>query len=205
MSAIPSTSAIPDPGPRVRGLVALALRLGLGLTLLRRGIVNYLSLSSTISPGPFVQRVPIPIDLELYFQYLAYAEMALGLALVLGFFTTAAAVLAACLQLVTPLVQTVFTMTTQFGQGRGMGVSAVLGLYEASAASNLLLVAAVLWFSPVASNPWSLDRLIFVPRTPTASPATDGPSVPEPGPAEPPAEAPEPGSRARAFTANREE
>jgi uncharacterized membrane protein YphA (DoxX/SURF4 family) len=206
MSTIPSTSALPDPGLKVRALVALLLRVGLGLTLLKRGVVEYLSLSSSISPGMFATRMPIPIDMELYFRYLAYVEMALGLALSLGFFTTGATVLAACLQLITPLVQTVVTMSTQFVQARGMNVSAVLGLYEGSGASNLLLVAAVLWFSPVASNPFSLDRLIFVPREPSAAPGTASPATPgisgsDPGPAEPP----EPGSRARAFTANRGE
>jgi uncharacterized membrane protein YphA (DoxX/SURF4 family) len=210
MSAIPSTPVILDPGPKVRTLVALLLRVGLGLTMLKRGVVDYLSLTSSISPGFFMSRVPIPIDLEPYFHYLAYAEMALGLALILGFFTTAAAVLAGCLQLITPLLQTVVTLSTQFVQARGMNVSVVLSLYEGSGASNLLVVAAVLWFSPVASNPWSLDRLIFVPRERPATPApasaapADAPA-PVKGPAEPPSNTPAPGSRAREFIANRAE
>ncbi len=209
MSPIPSTPVMIDPGPNARALAVVLLRVGLGLTLLKRGVVDYLSLNSSISPGFFASRVPIPIDLEPYFQSLAYAEMALGLALILGFFTTAAAVLAGCLQLITPLLQTVVAMSTQLGPARGMNVSVVLSLYEGSGASNLLVVAAVLWFSPVASNPWSLDRLIFVPRERPAAPATassapaDTPA-PEQGPAGPPSDTRAPGSRAREFIANRE-
>jgi uncharacterized membrane protein YphA (DoxX/SURF4 family) len=208
MSTTPSAPAILDPGPNIRSLVAVLLRFGLGLTLLKRGVVDYLSLNSSISPGFFASRVPIPIDLEPYFQYLAYTEMALGLALILGFFTTAAAVLAGCLQLITPLLQTVVAMTTQFVQARGMNVSVILSLYEGSGASNLLVVAAVIWFSPVASNPWSLDRLIFVPRAQPA-PATSASSAPadtpgaEGGPAEPASDNPTAGSRVREFIANR--
>jgi uncharacterized membrane protein YphA (DoxX/SURF4 family) len=197
-----------DPGPRVRALVALVLRVGLGLTLLKRGVVDHLSLNGATSPGFLPTRAPISIDLELSFHYLAYAEMALGLALILGFFTTVAAVLAAFLQLGTPLLQTIITLSAHFVQARGMNVSVVLGLYEASATSNLLMVAAVLWFSPVTSNPWSLDQLIFVRREGPIRPGTGAPAstpAPDQNPTDSQAPAPAPGSRTRAFIANHEE
>ncbi len=68
--------------------------------------------------------------------------------------------------------------------------------------NGLLLVAAILWLSPVGSNPWSLDRLLFA-RLPGPGPAPE-PAGPAPSKEPPaPAPAPPPGERVAKFMSNR--
>src|SRR6478609_643038 len=97
-------SPLSEPGPRVRALVALMLRVGLGLSLLNRGMTRYMIQKRNTSNGsPFGSTMFAP-DLSLFYHYLATAEMAIALALILGFFTAAAAVLTAMVTLLTPMV-----------------------------------------------------------------------------------------------------
>jgi uncharacterized membrane protein YphA (DoxX/SURF4 family) len=109
-------------------------------------------------------------------ELLPYAQIAVGLALALGFFTGFAAATAAILMIVQPLLRTVFMMIAgQSMVNPGMPVRGmpfmIPGMSFGLDASNLFLAAAVLWLAPVRSNPWSLDALMFPPRE-TRTPAS---------------------------------
>lgn len=169
-----------EPSPFTLGVIALILRLGLGLGLLETGLIGFLSSRTGGRPfNPMFMNAGggiLPAG-DVYQQLLPYAQIALGLALALGFFTGFAAAAAAFLMILQPLVRTSFMLIA--GQSmpnpgmsfRGMPFM-IPGLSFGLDASNLLLTAAVLWLAPVRSNPWSLDGLMFPPRqTQTPAPA----------------------------------
>src|SRR4051794_3494630 len=92
---------IAGPSPWVRWMVAVLLRVGLGVTLLNGGLLGYLTTKrggtaygvawSTLL-GPAAVAGVLENDLLVPF-----VQIAVGLALILGFFTLAAAVLAGLL------------------------------------------------------------------------------------------------------------
>jgi uncharacterized membrane protein YphA (DoxX/SURF4 family) len=200
MSPFPPSATVSDPGPAIRALIALVLRVGLGLSLLNRGIVGYLGMKAGGGTGFGPSPLSIPPAIEPFYPSMVYAEMAIGLALVLGFFTTATTVLAAVMQLVIPVIQTAITISglNPYQGPPGLNI-AILDRLAASGPNQLLLIAAVLWFSPVATNRWALDRLIYSRPNGSAPPAL------APPPPEPTAPAPEPGERSKTFIASREE
>jgi uncharacterized membrane protein YphA (DoxX/SURF4 family) len=171
--------SILEPSPLTLGLITLFLRLGLGLGLLDTGLIAFLARrmgGGTFNPmftngggGLF----PPGDALQ---ELLPYAQIAVGLALTLGFFTRFAAATAASLMILQPLLRTVFMMIAgQVIVNPGMrfrGMPFVIpGASFGLDASNLFLAAAVLWLASVRSNPWSLDALMFPPRE-TQTPAS---------------------------------
>src|SRR4051794_20006665 len=138
-----------EPGPFTRSLVALSLRVGLGLIFLTAGIEKFEGLRTNKYPGVIVdqfEKTRLRPDLvRLFAGVLPYAEVGLGAALIAGLFTTAAAALAGAL-----LVNLLFGQTVLHN----------VAMYPALL-TYLLVNAAVLWLSPVTSNYLSLDGLLF--------------------------------------------
>src|SRR5258708_3349396 len=95
----PSPDRVPEPRPWVRSMVAIMLRVGLGVNLLNGGLLGYLTArrgGSTASGlawstllGPAAVAGVLEHDLLV-----PIVQIAVGLALILGFFTVTAAVVA---------------------------------------------------------------------------------------------------------------
>jgi uncharacterized membrane protein YphA (DoxX/SURF4 family) len=160
----------------VRSLVALVLRVGLGLLFLMVGLAKFLGMRSGTYPASLLSQfadVPMPQALlKLFVAVLPYAEVGLGIALICGLLTILAATLSAALLL-----------ALMFGKLVLNDIPALPGMF-----TYLLVNAGVLWLSPVTSNYFSLDGLIFGWFW---TPAEQGryarqPSVPAPAPAPPP-------------------
>jgi uncharacterized membrane protein YphA (DoxX/SURF4 family) len=172
--------SILEPSPHTLGLITLFLRLGLGVGLVETGLTAFLlrrmggARFNPMFTGGGVGLFPPGDALQ---ELLPFAQIAVGLALALGFFTGFAAATAAILMIVQPLLRTVFMMIAgQSMLNPGMPVRGmpfmIPGVSFGLDASNLFLAAAVLWLAPVRSNPWSLDALMFPPReTQTPAPA----------------------------------
>ena len=184
LESAPAPAAVPLPGPPpwVRWMVALLLRMGLGVSLLNGGLLGFLSARRggrpPALPGPPCSdrrpwRARFENDLLVPF-----VQIAIGLALILGFFTVIAAVLAGFLIVSGPIFQFLAILSNS-----GTTVSADLPmqvLVTTGSINLLLLVAAVLWLTPMEGTPWSLDALIFAHRRlrsarPSAHPATAPP------------------------------
>jgi uncharacterized membrane protein YphA (DoxX/SURF4 family) len=165
----PRPFAAPDPyspGPRVRSLIALILRLGLGLQVLNAGLTGYLHMTMPMGPGRFGNssfiRLGVYPGSEGIYQFVPYAQIVVGLALMLGFLTAAAAAAAGAVILFPSLAQAFILTTSGMNIDPFMPQNAATQIALNSAgATNLLLVAAVLWFSTVGGNAWSLDGLMF--------------------------------------------
>lgn len=138
-----------EPGPFVRSLTALLLRLALGLLFLMSGTEKLRGVRNGTYPGAmfakFGDQILFPGDVRMFTQALPYAETALGAALILGLWTTLAAFLAGLLLL-----------ALFFGHLHTHNVA----LYPAMFA-YLLADAAILWVSPVTSNYLSVDGLLL--------------------------------------------
>ena len=151
-----------EPGHLVRSLTALLLRVGLGMTFLLAGAEklqskkegNYpapiLAMFDPAQPGPdgkpkhFVVKLP-PAMTELFARVLPYAEVGVGAALIVGFWTTFSAFLSG-----------VLLLHLQFGQADMGQHDQMPGML-----TYLLVNAGILWLSPVTSNYLSLDGLLF--------------------------------------------
>lgn len=188
---VSSPVAAPSPAPagpspyevRVRKLAILLLRVGLGMHLLNLGLSSYVLRSGALANSQV--------------QLLPYLQVALGVALILGVFTTAAAVGAGFLVLLQPLAQTLIMLAGGLNPAVRPPLS-VRMLYEAGGGTgNLLIAAVVLWFSPPGRNAWSIDGLIFGPDA--TRPRQDRPSPPAPGTG--PGPGPGPASSAAASSA----
>jgi hypothetical protein len=92
--------------------------------------------------------------------------MAVGLALVLGFFTRVAAAAAGVLTLAHPLLESCWMVVSGQAPPESIwfGRAGIPVMLPGLDYAQLLTTAAVLWLSPVVSNPWSLDGLMFGPR-----------------------------------------
>jgi uncharacterized membrane protein YphA (DoxX/SURF4 family) len=145
-----------EPGPLTRSLTALVLRLGLGMMFLIFGLGKLDALKTGEYPAnvikPFEsETAKLPIvhrklaGVELFATVLPYAEVGLGCALILGLLTPLTALLTGAL-----LLQLVF------GKLILKDIASMPGML-----TYLLVDAAVLWLSPVTSNYFSLDGLIF--------------------------------------------
>ncbi len=154
------------PRPWVRAMVAVLLRIGLGVSLLNGGLLGYLraqreaggsasSLAWTTLLGPAAVAGLLENDLLV-----PIVQIALGLALVLGFFTQVCTVLAGFLILSGPIFQ-VIALLSSASPISGNEQLAVQTLVSAGSMNLLLLVAVVLWLTPATGTPWSLDYLIF--------------------------------------------
>src|SRR5438270_9364572 len=111
---IPRDPVLADRNPRFLYFLAFILRVGLGLSLLNHGLLGYVfqsQMGGGVGANPYTQMYAQVLGIipgtEALHQALPYAQIAVGLALILGFMTTPAAVAAATLILFTPLMQTI--------------------------------------------------------------------------------------------------
>lgn len=165
----PRTVLGPDPGRSLRIWVALLLRLGIGLSLLSTGLSGYFGLQAggmrMGGGGPWGGGIPSLSVLDPFVSGLPYLAIGLGLALILGFLTTASAIGAGFFNLIMPvfgIVQTI-AMGTMGGVNMGgrFGNFQFFEMMMGMGASNLLANAALIWLSPLENNPFSVDALIF--------------------------------------------
>ncbi len=178
-------TASPDPHQRVRNLVVLLLRAGLGINLLNAGLLGYMSASAVNATDGFQLT-------------LVYLQIFIGLALILGIFTLYATILAGIFIVTQPLMPTILMFLSGGMDPAARGAFAALNAMGPSV-SNLLIAAAVLWFSPTVRNPWSLDALILGRRevAPRSRPK------PEAHPLGPESTSPPPGERTSKFLSGR--
>ena len=115
-------------------------------------------------------------------------QIAIGLALILGFFTVIVTVLAGFLVVSGPVFQFLAILSNPGSTSNAELATQVL--VSTGSINLLLLVAAVLWLTPMEGTPWSLDALIFAhrrlrPSGPSlaATPAPDEQGVPGATPA----------------------
>jgi uncharacterized membrane protein YphA (DoxX/SURF4 family) len=138
-----------EPGPLTRSLVALSLRLGLGLIFLMAGLGKFQAIKAGKYPAMIIDQFassPLPeAQVRLFAQVLPYAEVALGAGLLAGLFTTVTAALAAILLANLLFGQVILNHADQYP---GMLI-------------YFLVNAGILWLSPVTSNYLSLDGLLF--------------------------------------------
>ena len=138
-----------EPGPLTRSLVALSLRVALGMIFLTAGLSKLEGTKKGEYPDSIIKQFegkPLRADLvRLFATVLPYAEVGIGAALILGLLTTITATLSAVL-----LAHLLFGWTVQ--QNAAMYPSML---------TYILVNAGILWLSPVTSNYLSLDGLIF--------------------------------------------
>lgn len=138
-----------EPGPLTRSLVALSLRIALGMIFLTAGLDKFQGIRKGEYPGSIVtqfEKTPLRADLvRLFARVLPYAEVGLGAALIAGLLTTITATLSAAL-----LAHVLFGWTVQHNTA----------MYP-TMLTYFLVNAGILWLSPVTSNYLSLDGLIF--------------------------------------------
>jgi hypothetical protein len=143
------------------------LRLGLGVSLLNGGLMGYqvaqhgtspstLAWSALLGPGAVASALEHDLLVPI-------VQIAVGLALILGFFTVIATVAAGLLVLSAPIFQFLAILSSNNAGGTGEQL-AMQALVTTGSINLLLLVAAVLWLTPPEGTPWSLDYLIFAPR-----------------------------------------
>jgi hypothetical protein len=156
----------PDPGRTIRIWVTLLLRLGIGFSLLSTGLAGYYGLQAGggMGGGPW-GRGPSLSMLDPFMSGLPYLAIGLGLALILGFLTTASAIGAGFFNLILPIfaiVQTVTMGTTGGGAFTGrFGNGQYFEMMLSTNLPALLTNAAMIWLSPLENNPVSVDALIF--------------------------------------------
>jgi uncharacterized membrane protein YphA (DoxX/SURF4 family) len=155
----------PDPGRATRCWVALFLRIGVGLSLLSIGLAGYFGQrGATMGAGAWGQNFGMG-GLDPFFSAIPYLAIGLGLALILGFLTTASAIGAAFFSLLMPafaIVQIV-SMGASGGmmRGGGWGNDPFLVMMMAMSLPNMIPMAALIWLSPLENHPHSIDALIF--------------------------------------------
>jgi hypothetical protein len=137
--------------------------------------------------------------------FIPYVQIAIGLALILGFFTVIATVVAGFLIVSGPILQLLAILSnsdpTRITNLEIQGMMVTTGPIDL-----LLLVVAVLWLTPTEGTPWSLDAMIFARRRTSPGTAPVVPAAVE-TPAPPPsqAQAPAPEAREAKLSANHEE
>ncbi len=187
MNPTPRGTLGSDPGPSVRRWVALLLRLGIGLSLLNTGLAGYIG-AARGGPGMNAGMPGIaPPGMEALFSALPYVTIALGLALILGFLTTASAVASGFYSLMTPLFMTIRIVSSGAAIGwpnpaGGLGDPFLGMLMMTTGLTGLLPQAALIWLSPLENHPYSIDALIYGRKAmpaPEASPAWADPTDPE--------------------------
>jgi uncharacterized membrane protein YphA (DoxX/SURF4 family) len=148
MDAPPTIALRREPGPVTRSLVALLLRIGLGLVFLMAGVQKFQGMKAGQYPaaitGAFEKTWLPPAGVRLFATVLPYAEVALGGALIAGFLTPVTAFLSGIL-----LLQLLFGILVQGDPSKYPPMLVYL-----------LVSAAILWLSPVTSNYLSLDGLL---------------------------------------------
>lgn len=150
-----------EPGPFTRSLAALVLRLALGMTFLVLGLGKLEAKRAGQYPGammeeaekthvPGLPNMKLPL-LKPYFDVLPYAEVGVGAALVVGFWTTLAGFASGLL-----LLSLLFGHLVQIQVNPAKEIAEIPVMF-----TWLLLNGVILWLSPVTSNYLSLDGLLF--------------------------------------------
>src|SRR4051794_10049080 len=183
----PAFDDFTGPRPWVRRIVALILRVGLGVCLLNGGLLGYLTAQrgGASASGLVWSTLLGPSAVASVLQHdmlVPYVQIALGLALILGFFTVPSAILAGFLVLSGPIFQFLAILSSS-GQSGNATLEMQALIVTTGSINLLLLIAAVLWLTPIEGNPWSLDALIFArPRPPQATAAAAPAPAPDPIP-----------------------
>jgi uncharacterized membrane protein YphA (DoxX/SURF4 family) len=185
---MPSPPRGPEgPPPWVRPTVAVLLRLGLGVSLLNGGLLGYLSAHRGISaPGLAWSTLLGPAAAAGALQHDALVplvQIGLGMALILGFFTSVSAAGAGLLILSGPIFQFLAILGNSGASGDGADLQ-MQALVSSGTTNLLLLVAALLWLTPGDGTPWSLDALIFAHRRAEPDPPPRPRPAPSPAPAD---------------------
>jgi hypothetical protein len=181
-----------DPGRAIRCWIALFLRLGIGLSMLSTGLAGYFSQQGRVFGGGGIwgQGV-LSSGLEPFFAAIPYLAIGIGLALILGFLTTASAIASAFFSLLAPILMIIQIIGAGSSGGMNMGGRWGNDPFSAMMMSmvliSLLPQAALIWFSPLEYHPYSIDALIFgrneIEMAPQpASTVTGGSFEPEPDP-----------------------
>jgi hypothetical protein len=188
----PMDTILRDPGRSIRCWIALFLRLGVGLSLLTSGLAGYFSQQGRPFGGGGVWgQGLLTTGIEPFFAAIPYLAIGIGLALILGFLTTASAIASAFFSLLTPILMIIQIVGAGASGGGNMGGRWGNDPFSAMMASmvmiSLIPQAALIWFSPLENHPYSIDALIFgrneidmAPRL--SSPLPGGTFEPEPEP-----------------------
>ncbi|WP_422930712.1 hypothetical protein [Singulisphaera sp. PoT] len=187
MLPIPSSSENQADLP-IRNYVIVFLRVALGISLLNEGIVESMMLKMAGGPASIHSMLP-------------HLEIMLGGALIFGIFTTMASLASSIFLLIKPLVVSGIMLTGGNLLAGPFGMQAYL---EKGSSTNILLTAAVLWFSSPGRNPYSLDQLLFSKRR-QAQPTPEPEVVTKPPDWDELPTAPKPGERTARFLASRDE
>jgi uncharacterized membrane protein YphA (DoxX/SURF4 family) len=142
----------PGPGPVIRSLTMLILRVGLSLVFLSAGVSKFQARSEGTYPRSLVEGFRdtflghhLPGAVRLFAEVLPFVEIGVGALLALGLFTTFAATASGVLLL--------HLLFGTLAQGDPARIPSML--------TFLLVNAAVLWLSQVCCNYISLDGVIF--------------------------------------------
>lgn len=150
-------SLVREPGPMIRSMTALVLRLALGLAFLVLGLGKFQSMRSdaedkypsmiikSMENNNFKENLLTPAAVQGFAAILPYAEMALGLGLILGLATPITAYLTGLL-----------LVALLFGQLAINAIDKIPSMF-----TYILMDAAVIWLSPVSSNYLSADGLLL--------------------------------------------
>ena len=161
---LPTTPLLgPDPGLAIRCWVAGFLRVGIGLWLLTSGLVGYYGQGGVIRPFPQMTSVP---SLEPILAAIPYVSIGLGVAMILGFLLKPTSVLSAFFSLTTPALAVVQILSVGvlggMAPGRGVGGDPYLtSLMMSMLLPGLIPYALMIWLSPLANHPFSVDSLVF--------------------------------------------
>lgn len=146
-----------EPGPLTRSLVALILRLALGLSFVIFGINKLEERKKGEYPESMISQFKAtwlyerqPQAVEKFAEVLPLVEVAVGLLLIAGLTTTLSAFLTGLL-----LVGLLFGQLVMTGKDSS---------YIARIPTHFIYIlvdAAILWLSPVTSNYLSVDGLLF--------------------------------------------
>jgi hypothetical protein len=189
------TVPLPAAWPRLVALVALFVRIGVGLSLFNPGLVRILTPGpggfggpgGMVGPGfrPAIGALtPTLPGFEGVAAVLPYAELAVGVGLILGIFTTISALAACAITLVSPALMAVSLMLSA-GIGPMPNRFGLAFEYLLATPHQALLAQALLvLLSPVAINRYSIDALIFaraavpiVPQPPATAFADPAPAA----------------------------
>ena len=181
----------PDPGRMIRCWTAFLLRVGIGLSLLGSGLVAYFGMQAGRGGGNLWGQGPSMMMLDPFLSGLPYLAIGLGLALILGFLTTAASIGAGFFSLISPVLLILQVVTSAGSGGVNMGGrwgnDPFFAMMMSMSLPNLLVHSAMIWLSPMENHPYSVDALIFgrnelEPPEPRQEPAQppDPQPIPEP-------------------------
>ncbi len=179
----PSRWVSPDPGRTICFWVAGFLRVGIGLSLLTTGLEAYfIQKTSFNSTQGMIQGLgDWTIAIDPLLASLPYLAIGLGVALIVGFLTTASSIIAAFYSLIGVITVLIAVLCSRAQVTSynpiGVTISPYANMVMSMSMVNLIPYAALIWLSPIENHPISVDALIFgQPREPVIF-ATNRPEV----------------------------